>query len=320
MENGRVLGETTINGTFDFGKKLKDNTLIELSHISYKNLIITYKQLTNKKVVELHENTNFLQEITINSKTNKEYLVLKGYFRSYQLDDNIPKSFSEGLVEYFIPLNRGRLKVNVISTRSFKNENIYKNSKLGRKKRIKSGDRTGPPYISTKTILNQEKIKLNSIKENGMIIKENDTVGVVYKDFLNTSVLLDVISPKNKYTKSLLGFKTEFVNLRIKESYINKSKKWNDKSNLIHRSEYRKQYAYYKKNKLPIKIESYHDFYVLEKKYISKKEIKRLETSSFFGARKSSYKRKFWLDEKLKNIPKLPTFIKSLLNTKLIEY
>lgn len=333
-ENGILLGLSDIKGFIDIDKIsdefiLQEDNAIEISHISYHKKQIQWGVLVKNKSLELEVNEITLNAVTVSAKKRTpDYLVLKGYFRSYQLDNNTPKAYMDGIVEYFIPLhNKNKsLKVKVLENRTFRNSELFE-TKVKSKGiyTATTGDRTGPPYIENNTALNELKnySLIDSTKFNCKILVDNDTIGVFQHDtLLNSFVInIDITSPERAYSRSLLNYMTKFVNFSISERYASKKSEWNEKSNLLTRTEYRKQFVSHRKvTKYPIKVESLHEFYVLETNYISKSEFKEKKVSSFFGSRKTDYSTNFWMNLESHNIPKLPDFINNLLGDVLEFY
>jgi len=325
-KKGVVLDVTDING-FIFTKNInnefdiKNIDIVEISHISYKNIKIKWQKFLKKKYLELSENTIKLNGVTVEAnKSDKDYLILKGYFRSYQLDEHLPKAYMDGIVEYYIPLHQKhkRLKINLIENRTFRNPEVYNSKSI-------TGDRTGPPYIEKKTVL-YELSSYNIIDSTDCrckILTQIDTVGLITYNTLpkNIRVDIDITSPERAYTRSFLKNTVKFINFSVSEYFSSKVSQWNRKSNLIARTEYRKQLCSHKKwQKIPLLVESFHEFYVLEKRYASKTEVKKKKLSAFFGYRETNYSTQYWKNLESYGIPNAPDYISDLLGKSLEVY
>ncbi len=150
-EGGRLVGTSNINGIIDVSNLskfvYKSTNVIYIQHISYNNLSVPYDSLKNTDTLYLNEKPVFLPEVTVTAKSAKpDILVLKGYFRSYQLEDSVPKYYVDGIVEYFISLkNKKPLKMKVLDHRSYRNEELVKKEK--QRAYMVSMVSAGVPYI-----------------------------------------------------------------------------------------------------------------------------------------------------------------------------
>lgn len=320
---GTILCVSDING-YIYPQKVNnihDRDIVEIAHISYKKTKIKWKKLVGNKTLKLKENTIKLNDITVQAKkNNKDYLILKGYFRSYQLDEHLLKAYSDGIVEYYVPLraNNKRLKIKLIENRTFRNPKIYKSNSI-------TGDRTGPPYIEKQTILN-ELSSYNIIDSTDFtckVMSQLDTIGIITVDTIHKDIRVDVniISPERAYSRSFLKNTVKYINFSVSEHFSSQLSEWNRKSNLLSRIEYRKQLCSHKKlQKKPVLVESFHEFYVIKKKYISKKEVKKRNLSAFFGYQITNYSTQYWKNLQFYGIPEPPDYIKNLLGKTLEIY
>jgi hypothetical protein len=327
---GVILGLSNLNGMISWSKIHNLHTSskidsIEILHIAYQNKKLTFHSLRKKKVLYLIQTEIPLHTITVRSRT-PDYLVLKGFFRSYQLDNNIPKAYMDGIVEYYISIKKDKsLKMRLLENRSFKNPLLF-NLKVKEKGAVtvESGNRTGPPYIEAKTILALANYELTKITDTDYkIVQDNDTIGLIAADTNQHLVktAIDITTPQRSYSRSLFGHIFKFVNISVSESYASHQFPHPTKSELIASKRYVKQYLSHKKSKKePIQVESFHEFYVLEKKYNSISQFKQINTSTIFGTRNTNYSKPFWEDTKSQGIPKLPNFIDNLLGGTLEVY
>ena len=333
-DKGVLLGFSDINGFIDTKKieiefGIKKTEIIEISHISYDNKKMNFETFVKNKILYLSQNTISLNEITIKAKKSSiDYLVLKGYFRSYQLDNSVPTAYMDGIVEYYIPLKRKTkaLKCNIIENRNYRNPQLF-NKKISNKgkKALLIGDNTGAPYIEKKTILNElSNYKLIDSTENfGKVLVNNDTIGRIRFDtpIEQIKIDIDLISPERSKTHTILNTSIKTENLSVSELYSSKTSKWNKKQNLLVRTNYIKQRVFSKKAKEDsIKEETFSEFYVLEKYYLAKSEFKKKNTFSYFGSRKTNYSTKFWENIEKLGVPKLPYFIDNQLGKTLEIY
>ena len=77
----------------------------------------------------------------------------------------------------------------------------------------------------------------------------------------------------------------------------------------------------HKKDPAEVVIEGIHEFYVMERKYVTKKEIKGVELSGYSGLRESSeYTYEYWKDLSRYGIPPLSKQIEDELEKSLTAY
>ena len=293
-----------LNGEFNISNEfLKIDNPITFSHISYQTKSIKSQFINKNDTIFLTPLINKLDEVVVSSNTSKDYLVLKGFFRSYIYNDNVVYGYSDGIVEYFINLNTN-LKSNknltnrIISNRLYirKYENNIKNGLF-----FKVGNDVNPsiPIIDKKIIshiiytskndiekkyLNQ--IEGKSVKNNYDLLKGESNIRNIFGMRIesiknNTSV---------EYTEGRLNplFLKSFTNnLKTKVSFKNEG---------------------YLKNSYE---ETIQEFIVINSHYISENTYKKIKTSNHFQCPNSNngeifieYKNKF-------DFPLTPTFIEN---------
>ena len=126
---------------------------------------------------------------------------------------------------------------------------------------------------------------------NYKISQGNDTIGFISADTVNHMIktAIDITTPERSYSRSLFGYIFKFVTISVSESYASNHFPHPAKSELISCKRYVKQFLSHKKlKKEPVQVESFHEFYVLEKKYISKAQFKPISTSTFLDLEKQT--------------------------------
>jgi hypothetical protein len=327
--NGKLIDISDINGLINIERIISNlnkekSDSIEFSHLSYHRNKIKFSPLLENTKIYLIQNEIQLNEAQVIAEM-PDFLVLKGFFRSYQLDNNVPKAYMDGIVEYFIPLKSKlkSFKINLIENRTFRNKKLF-DSKIKYYNET-TGDQTGPAYLEKETALNElKKYQLIDSSQNYCkIISERDTVGIINFDSINNTriVTIKVLSPERSYERNFLDFNVKFLEFLISERFNMGNNLWNRKSNLLSRYEYRKQLVSHKKlMQSPIMIESFHEFYVIEKRYISNSECKEMNLTSFFGPAKTNYKTDYWKSIDSYGIPPNPSFIEELFGNVLEIY
>jgi len=329
-KGGLLVGISNIHGVVNLKNirrfALADSDTIDIEHISYKNLKIRLDSLKNVDKIYLSENQILLPEIKIVPKTKAPtILVLKGYFRSYQLENNIPKYFTDGIVEYFIkPNERGLLRMKVLQHRSYRNVKLVK---LVKNRTVTvSMVAAGVPYIYKSTIL-KELDKSYSIKKVSTfydkICKDNASVGTIFlsKPLNRIQVNIDLIRPEKSKTHKLFNYISRITNIDITGNYSYEPLLSLTKEDLLSRKEFRRIYFKHKKDKKFTKIDIIDEFYVMKKWYITKSDFRKIKTLTNFALLKSSkYSDQYWKALTKYHIPKLSTNIKRLLGTTLTPY
>jgi len=329
-EDGRLIGTSNIDGILIESESIKEpincHSAVSIQHISYKNYQIELCSLLESNTIYLIPNNIFLPEVTVKNKNgDPQYLAITGYFRSYQLDNGIPKYFSDGIVVYYMPIGKKKtLKNNVLQNRSFRNERLLRQEKK-RSVRMEMVC-AGIPYIGAKTII-QDLDKTHSVvKETSdryRIENKNEKVGLLLRDNLNTNIVIsiDLIAPEKKKVHTFLNYTSEILETNIIENYSSSDIKSFTKNDLSSRKEYRKIAFKHKKDNDYTEIEVIHEFYALEKQIIYQSELKKMDVSTHFGLiRSTNFSQEYWTKLPEYNIPELSPNIQNLLGKELILY
>ncbi len=327
--DGKLLGTSNINGVLDSTVcKMfiaDSNSVITFHHVSYNNLQIESKLLSQKDSIFLNVRDVLLPEVNVTRKGNEpQYVAIKGYYRSYQLDNNIPKYFTDGIVVYYISLKKNILKNRVLEHRSFRNEELI-NSEKKRKVSITIAA-AGIPYIESKTIIDNLDHSYSTVKELGenyAIFKEEDKVGMVEFDSLKKifKVSIDLIAPEKEKVKKLFNYTSTMLKTEITEDYSSASFSSISKGDLLSRKEYRKMLFKHDKEKESDEIDVIHEFYVLEKEFLFKSDLKNVEISDHFGLLQSTkYSDEYWENVTKNGVPELSVNIRKLLGKDLTPY
>lgn len=285
-----------------------DNT-ISFSHISYQPKSIKTNFIKTNDTIFLTPITNKLDDVVVSSNTSKDYLVLKGFFRSYLYYDNMVYGYSDGIVEYFINLNtksnsNKSLTNRIISNRLFirKFENNIKNKGF-----IKVGHTVIP---SIPKIIPQSLSHIIDLTKN-----ENEPNYINQFDGKTIKINYDLLNKKSKII-NILGIRVEFINYNSTEEY--REGKLDPlfikslSNNLMVKLSFKnKDYlnSYYEG--------SIQEFLILNSYYISDKSYKKIKTSKSFKCPNSNnieilteYKNKF-------NFPLTPSFIENQIGNGL---
>lgn len=324
-DKGIIIGTSDVDGIIDFRNntslKNEKNTSISLHHISYQNKEVEISSLLNTDTIRLTPKDVLIPEIIISNKAEPVYLVLKGYFRSYQMENGVPKYYTDGIVEYYISKNQ--LKNRVIQNRSFRNKELVD----AEKKRVNTVSMVVActPYINAKTEIDElnKDYTFEILNNQKVIKKENVNVGFLSfnKPLGLTELNIDLIAPAKEKTRSLFNYTSKITSINITENYASPDFSTIQKDELVNRKEYRKIFFKHKKDKEFIEIDVLHEFYVFEKKYLYKSDLKGVDNSSNFSLKEScNYTTEYWNEVDKYGIEKLPSDIEKLLGTTLEKY
>ncbi len=313
-EKGSIVCTADVNGILPYIDMPKKQQC-SLQHISYKTLEFSSDLLQKRKSLYLLPMSYALDEVTIHAD-QPDYICLKGYYRSYQFNDSLLKYYSDGIVEYFIPLRKKKLKFKLLQYRSFRSKKIVK---LDRKRAFSVSDiSVAIPYIECLSLMEEVKQKYDIIGSS--IFVDSIKAGSLSINDANNSlkIELDRLAPKKQKTFSLFGYTSTLVssfvieNSRFENDFISRM-------NLLNRKEYIKKFYHYKKDKKMQLIESVSEFYVIDRSYMTKAEMKKVKTdSNGYGMPCShNYTTEYW---RILNVPKLSSSLQYALDNKLEMY
>lgn len=289
---------------------LKNDNSMSFSHISYQPKSIKTNFIKTNDTIFLTPITRKLDDVVVSSNTTKDYLVLKGFYRSYLYNDDMVYGYSDGIVEYFIDLNKKAgssksLTNRVISNRLFERnfENNIKNKGF-----IRLGYSVNPslPKITTKSLSHIVHLTKN----------DNESKYINQIDGKSIKINYDLLNGK-KNIINFLGMRIQFLKRNTTEEYSE------GKLNPL----FLKSLSSNLSLKLSLKNENYlknyfeeiiEEFFILNSYYISEKSYKKIKTSNSFRCPNSNnieiltdYKNKF-------NFPLTPTFIENQIGNGLI--
>lgn len=299
-----------LNGEFKISNEfLKIDSSITFSHISYQTKSVKSQFLKKNDTIFLTPITRKLDDVVVSSNTTKDYLVLKGFYRSYLYNDNMVYGYSDGIVEYFINLN-----TNLNSNKSLTNKVIsnrlyirkYENN-IKKKGFIKIGHTVIPSLLK---IIPQSLSHIIELTKN-----ENEPKFINQINGKTTRINYDLLSKKSKII-NILGIRVEFLKKNSTEEYtegkLNPLFIKSLSNNLsvkvtVKNEDYMK--SYYE--------ESIQEFLILNSYYISEKSYKKIKTSKSFICPNSNnieilteYKNKY-------NFPLTPSFIENQIGNGL---
>ncbi len=316
--DGSLLTTSNINGVVELGDTASTTNMnLSVAHISYGSTDIDLNKLLKLDTLFLKERFVNLPEIVIKEKHGRKYYVkLHGYYRSYQIENGIPKFYCDGIVDYYIP-SKGRKKLSyeLIANRSFRNVKLLESEK---KRKFTVGmEVAGVPYIESESILDNLSSRY-SIDSN-YIMKDDAVVGVIEivpnKKYCKISI--DKAAPGEGKEKSLFNYISRILKNEVVENYSLAGIDELSKDNMVNRKEYRKILFKHKTDKNFTEIDVFHEFYVVGVSFIKKTEFKEVNTTKHFGLEQSTfYSSDYWKKEFFK----IPTNIRNCMRKELIAY
>ena len=270
---GAVVGTTDIDGNLP--QNLSDE-IVTIQHIAYNPENLKSSQFKKSKSVFLAPIDYQLKEVTVTAK-NTDYIYLKTYFRSYQLNDSCMKYFRDGFLDFFINVKHKDTERFVQKIRTFQNNELLEKDKKRTNTLVDKYIYT--PYLDGLTLiesLKKEGWRYNVDSIDCRLLLNEMVGGVIRLDTVQgiLRVEYDALATKEKKPKTLFGYTTRLENFYQTENYIYKSE-YQSYMDLINRKNYRKLFFSHKKEPKEQMIEVFDELYVLEHKYISKDEMRQ---------------------------------------------
>lgn len=272
-DKGAVVGTTDIDGNLP--QDLNDEN-VTIQHIAYNPKNVKSVLFEKDTPIYLTPIEYQLNAVTVTAE-NREYIYLRTYFRSYQLNDSSMKYFRDGYLDFFIDTKHKDAEKFVVKVRNFQNNSLIDKDK-------ERANTVVDKYIYTPALdgltlmetLKNEGWKYNTDSiESGLHL--NDIVGGAIRIDTIQKVLrveYDVLATKGKKPKTLFGYTTRLENFYQTENYIYNSE-YQSYLDLINRKSYRKLFFSHEKDSKEQMIEIIDELYVLEHKYITKDEMKQ---------------------------------------------
>lgn len=326
---GDLIGLTDINGFINEEslkqiKKIKIETL-SFNHIIYNELILSKEKLLSSKEIELQKNAINLDEVVLKAKKRMHnFIKLHGFYRSYQLNNDKLKYYTDGIVTYYLPIGtKNKIKNKLHYSRSFVNEKLRENEK--RRVNTVSIIMAGLPRPDkrlTSIFLKKENYNLFPENENNFIINENEKqIGIIQLSEEKNLASLKVafILDDNPVIKKMFKYHS-IGNLHNGFAYY-KTKNIDSLNleNLLYHKEIRRLKFKHKKDKKYEQIEALHEFFVTEVELVEK--IKDKNLTVWFGFnKKGNYDKEYWREfYKHQFFNPLPKSIEMQLGTILVE-
>ena len=279
---GAVVGTTDIDGNLP--QDLNDE-IVTIQHIAYNPESVKSSLFKEDTPIYLNPIEYQLNAVTVTVKNReyihlKTYVHLKTYFRSYQLNDSCMKYFRDGYLDFFIDTKHKDAERLAIKIRNFQNDSLIDMDKERANTLVDKYIYTpGLDGLTLMETLKKEgwKFTADSIDSR---LRLNEMVGGAIRIDTMQRVLrveYDVLTTKKKTPKTLFGYTTRLENYYQTENYIY-NPEYQSYMDLINRKSYRKLFFSHKKDTKEQMIEIFDELYVLEHEYITKDEMKIVNT------------------------------------------
>lgn len=268
-EEGRILSiSNSAGGSFLKSSELSKSDTVNVFHPNFKIEYLPYRKLLdNDKFFLVPSDYENLQQVVITSEKPR-YLKISGYYLSYQLIDNKPQSFSDGVVEYFIDLKKLKVKgYNIKESRTFKDRNYISELKKTKPKAVSMlGANLLPFSFEEEILLNEWQNRNQKFSE----VLDDDWIGNFSTQKNSSSLIIEYHTPENSRKISLLGLKTVIDHHLIQEEFHSTEPKIeNIKSVTKYFSSEREK----KGEKIQYELEQ--DFFISDVEYMNKNDLKQ---------------------------------------------
>lgn len=286
-DDGKILSVSSSTGISHFNNnELSENDTVNIFHSNFEIKYILYGDLLkNNRFLLAPSYYENLEEVVITSEKPR-YLKITGYYLSYQLIDNIPQSFSDGIIEYFIDTNKSKIMdYNIKESRIFKDRKYINELKKTKPKAVSMlGSNLLPFTFKEEILLNEWKNRDQTFSE----MLDEDWLGNIDNENVGSTLTIEYFTPDNPRTISLLGLRTVINHHIIQEEFSsNEPKIENIKSVTKYFSSEREK----KGEKINYELEQ--DFFVSGFEYMNKDEFK-LATDNIHQDTSTNFSSDFW--------------------------
>jgi hypothetical protein len=322
-EKGDLIGVSDINGEIssELENKIHNSKATNLSFVnsSYLTSELSIEKFKNSPVISLNRIAIELDEVVITKPKTYKYLKLKGYFRSLQINEDRPHYFIDGIVEFYISTKSDKVKMRIISNRSFENKSINQISPTYFF--MVAGVPMFNEFTSYENLNNRYELKTdNSLKTTISDKETNLEKGTISTLNNNSNLQLEIISTLKPKIMKLFGMETYYNNYNINSIYESSDYQKINLENIIYFKEIRSYDIKRKQKDQFQKVEATHEFYLLEKEYVNKLDSKLFDDFYTFK-RPSKFEDKYWEKVDNKYFQPLPKATERYIeeNLKLIE-
>lgn len=319
-EKGDLIGVSDINGVIssELENKIDNSKATNLTFVnsSYITSELSIEKFKNSPIISLNRIAIELDEVVIMKPKTYKYLKLKGYFRSLQINEDRPHYFIDGIVEMYVSLKSDKIKMRIISNRSFENKSL--NQLSSTYFFMVAGAPIFNEFTSFKNLNNEYDLKTeNSLKTTILDKDSNLEKGTISTLDNNSNLQLEIISASKPKIIKAFGMETDYNNYAINSIYESNETQKINLENIIYFKEIRSYNIKRKQKDKFQKVEATHEFYLLEKEYVNELESKQFDNFYTFK-RPSEFEDKYWEKVDNKYFQPLPKSIEKYIEENLI--
>ncbi|MCW8310725.1 hypothetical protein K7A41_05790 [Sphingobacterium sp. InxBP1] len=326
---GNLIGFSDKNGKMELIPEARSLIVypmdILVQHVSYDPERIRIISNEIKQNVLLRPRENKLKEVEIVSRP-ADFLCLRGYYRSLETFNLKHKYFSDGIVEFYIPLKKGKVKYRVLNYRIFQDSAVVDeyNKKMWT-------FFTTPRMAEIFTGKLTDRLKNYEFKNYGdrrtELIKKEKVVGYISPsvDQQSVSLYVDQVLPDSVNLEKILSIEAKTRHDVYIENYRNHKISDLSPKDLINVYQLVTGSIKRKAEYGHIPYEVMNEFYVMDSEFLSTKEYKLLEPTLIKNFNKtydkSSFSSSFWEELDAYNIPPINDVLANQIgeNLKLVN-
>ena len=299
-DKGDLIGITNLDGSFPIELKNKILSLntryLIFVNSFFESKIIQKDDFKENTIFKMTPLVNELKEVKVFKKKDKgNYLVIKSYFRSMQINNERVQYFMDGIVEYYVSLKTNKIKLKILSNRSFENKSINQLKEKGFTNVF--FQITGAPMINNLSNYNDlnSNFTLNKIGSNINLTtkKGNNLKGIFTSKGKNGNLSLELIDNSNPKIMKGLGVENILKNYTINSQFNTSVFEEIDFQTLCYFKELRNYEIKAKKDIDFQKVVATHEVFVLNYSFSETIDTRNLDNNYSFK-KNSVYSENYW--------------------------
>ena len=297
---------------------------ISFNHISYNEIIIPNDDFGLLQTIKMTPKLFTLDEVQVIARRKarkKEYIKIDGYYRSFQINDDIVKYYEEGMVSYYLSSDATKVWHVVSENRSFINKNLKDKVRFATVVIIS----VGPPRLgNTLTIKYLEKkygIQAAPERFKSFTINlDQKKIGRIepYQNQEKSLLEITLISKDKPKEFKLFGYHTVTEYDNRFAIYNTTSLDSMNNENISYYKEIASGTFKHKKDKRYEQIEAINELFVIGSEIVQSKPKKNI-SKRFNYKEYSNYENEFWKEIKHPFYTPLPQGVKHALEGYLTE-
>ena len=301
-KKGNLIGFSTKEGFLEFIPEGKNNISypleVYIQHVAYENATLKIANAQDKQTLRLIPRENRLPEIVMR-RPDAEFVCIRGYFRSLETYNLQHKYFADGIMEFYIPLQKGTVRYKILEYRVYRDSAVVKdyNEKMG-------------PFFQAPRVVDitagklsdrLTKLEQRAMSDSSMSLqKKNTEVGYMRasKQHNSLSFYQDEILPDSLKLQKIFRLEAKVRHAVTIENYANPL--WSDVRPQDLKDVYQVVSGSIKRKAEfgHIPYEVVNEFYVMDRRFLTaaayKKIRSQLTRNSYKVPLKSNYKERYW--------------------------